>query len=93
MGSFGQLTTAHLVPGTQYVADLGGGVHRLPSQMCREAGAAEGASALGRMFEPGRAWRELSGLRPRAGDWAPVYSGEPENWAGAGLEPGEQKQE
>ena len=39
--------TAHLVPGTQYVADLGGGVHRLPSQMCREAGAAEGAMARG----------------------------------------------
>ena len=34
--------------------------------MCREAGAAERASALGRMFEPGRGWRELSGLRPRA---------------------------
>lgn len=26
-----------------------------------------------------------------SGDWAPVYSGEPENWAGAGLGPGEQK--
>lgn len=85
--------TAHLVPGTQYVADLGGGPHRLPPRCAERPGQQREPVPWGGCLSLDEAGGSRLGYGPRAVVIGlQLHSGGAvETGQGQGLGPGEQK--